>query len=758
MTDRIDRILSGLNAAQNKAVTTPGGALLVLAGAGSGKTRVITNRIAYLIEQGVAPWQILAVTFTNKAAAEMKERVQRLVGDEVRSIWVRTFHSACARILRQSAERVGLTPEFSIYDGDDQKKLMKQVFADLRLKGGAATPSSAIHMIGLMKGRNERLDDLDTTSPLEEEVKRAWIVYQERLLRVNAVDFSDLLGLALKVITEDQTAGEGWARRWTHLLVDEFQDTNRVQYLLAARLAEHTGNLCVVGDDDQSIYSWRGADISNIVDFEDDHPGATVVKLEQNYRSTGTILKAASALIANNRQRTDKTMWTAAGDGDGIDYFVASDERMEADYVARIAQKLKQQRRTSELAVFYRIHAQSRVLEEAMRSRQIPYRIVGGIRFYDRAEIKDLVAYLRLLNNPASDMDLHRIINQPRRGIGAATVKRIFDLADQQNIVALEASRKATSPAAGLLGTAARKKVAAFVALMADLAKLAKDLGPADLAEAVLSRTGYTQDLAAQGTQEARSRIENLAEMVGSIRSYEEDAENQSHDPTLVDFLEQVALTSDVDETDASGEGVTLMTVHAAKGLEFEEVVVCGLEEGLLPHFRSLIEDDVEEERRLAYVAFTRAKQKLHLTRANERTLMGQTRYNEPARFLEEIPAEILTRSGRSARGRIPHDDWSQSQDRGWRQNRAWQAESRRQTNKDPIPDAPPRADSLQRAATKGRKKRRGRWVAGMEVSHPKFGVGTVTAWTGTPPDEKVAVFFPRYGLKTIVARFLQPL
>ncbi|MCD6498591.1 MAG: UvrD-helicase domain-containing protein [Deltaproteobacteria bacterium] len=756
MTDRTERILEGLNAAQHKAVTTEGGALLVLAGAGSGKTRVITNRIAYLIEQGVAPWKILAVTFTNKAAAEMKERVYRLVGDEARSIWVRTFHSSCARILRQSAERVGLTAEFSIYDGDDQKRLMKQVFNDLRLKGGAATPSSAIHLIGLMKGRNEGPDDLDTTSPLEDEVKRAWKVYQERLLRANAVDFSDLLGLALKVITEDQTAGEGWAKRWTHLLVDEFQDTNRVQYLLAARLAEHTGNLCVVGDDDQSIYSWRGADISNIVDFEDDHPGATVVKLEQNYRSTGTILKAASALISNNRQRTEKTMWTAAGDGDDIDYFVAADERMEAEYVARIAQHLKQQGRASNLAVFYRIHAQSRVLEEALRSKQIPYRIVGGIRFYDRAEIKDLVAYLRLLNNPASDMDLHRIINQPKRGIGATTVKRIFDLADQKNTAALDVCRSAASPSAGLLGTGARKKVASFVALMDGLAELAKDLGPADLAEAVLARTGYTQQLAAQGTEEARSRVENLAEMVGSIRSYEEDAENQSQEPTLVGFLEQVALTSDVDQTDALGEGVTLMTVHAAKGLEFEEVVVCGLEEGLLPHFRSVIEDDVEEERRLAYVAFTRAKQKLHLTRANERTLMGQTRYNEPARFLEEIPAEILTRSGRSGRGRIPLDDRSQGQSRGWGQNRPWQAERRRRPPKDAIPDAPPRAAT--RGSARSGKKAKGRWVAGMEVSHPKFGVGTVTAWTGTPPDEKVAVFFPRYGLKTIVARFLQPL
>ncbi len=762
-----DSLLEGLNEQQRIAVTQMDGPILVLAGAGSGKTRVITHRIAYLIAQGIAPRRILAVTFTNKAAAEMRERVQHLVGPASRDVWVSTFHAACARILRRSADRVGLTESFSIYDADDQKRLMKHIFADIDGAGSfGLSPAKVLASIASHKHRAESLDVLDPESPYEAFLRNLWAAYEKALRRANAVDFGDLLNLALKIIRKDAEQQTGWATRWTHVLVDEFQDTNRVQYLLAKALSGHSGNLCVVGDDDQSIYSWRGADLNNILDFEDDHPGALVVKLEQNYRSTATILQAASSVIRNNQARKDKTLWTAGDQGEPIEYYVAGDERDEARYVARIADQHRKENRLSDMAVFYRVHAQSRVLEEALRALDIPYRIVGGIRFYDRAEIKDMVAYLRLIRNPASDLDLLRIVNVPRRGIGATTMKKVRKLAVHENLNLLDGLRRATTDKL-LLPLRTRNKLSAFVTLIDELRQSAQEMTPSDLAETLLARTGYVADLAAQGTEEAQARIDNLAELVNSISDYE----SEDPEPTLEGFLEKVALSSAEDKAGPGTQSLTLMTVHAAKGLEFPTVVVTGLEEGVMPHFRSLLDGDVEEERRLVYVAMTRARKRLYLTRARVRSLAGQTKMNEPARFVEEIPAHLLSAVAGGGRGSylVSSEDeapsWTRGRTQGAKGDSTGNLIGRKRAS-------PARRAGKAKAAVGGAKPilRRAsipegddasqarHWRTGMPVQHPKFGVGVVTACKGSPPNEQVSVFFSKHGTKTILANYLTPL
>jgi DNA helicase-2/ATP-dependent DNA helicase PcrA len=560
------------------------------------------------------------------------------------------------------------------------------------------------------------------------------------------------------------------------VLVDEFQDTNRVQYLLARNLSLHGGNLFAVGDDDQSIYSWRGADVGNILDFESDHPNAKVVKLEQNYRSTGNILEAAFGVIRNNRNRKPKKLWTSSGEGELISYHVAVDERREAAYVAEVARRLHRKSMLGDLAVFYRTHAQSRALEEALRAASVPYRMVAATKFYDRAEIKDLISYLRVLFNPASDIDLQRIINAPKRGIGAATVKRCASIAGSKKVSLYEAVRLAARPQEGILGTGARKKVAAFVSVMEELCELASHSLPSTLAEAVLEKTGYTEALSTRADRESLGRIENLMELVGSIRAYEADAD----EPSLEEFLERVALTSDADGETGQGAAVTLMTVHAAKGLEFPEVIVTGLEEGVFPHARGLYEEhELEEERRLAYVAFTRAKRKLHLTRTVSRSLMGQVRRNAPARFLLEMGSHLLQHEHQQGAGGSGDLFGSRARSRGQRApareshpylSDEWAAASRSKPSSGHVfgsgkpisggaksrrPSSP--AKPIRRRRSKSKKKAgAGGWYAGMKVRHKKFGPGTVQAWYGNPPEQKISVYFFNHGVKTIMASYLQ--
>jgi DNA helicase II / ATP-dependent DNA helicase PcrA len=630
-----------LNPAQADAVVHPPGPLLIVAGAGSGKTRVITYRLARLVADGADPRRIVAVTFTNKAAGELRERVDKLLWERMRvgsrGLWVGTFHAISARLLRQWGEAIGLRKDFVIYDDDDQKRLLSRVLTDLKVPDRMFPVRQVLSVID--RAKNQGIDGaaFESHDYFDDVVAKAYRLYEERLAASNATDFGGLLLSALKLCASGTPAAQEIAERFDHVLVDEFQDTNSVQYRLVRLLARRTGSITVVGDEDQSIYRWRGADIRNILDFERDHPGAKLVKLEQNYRSTGNILRAANAIIEKNSERRPKRLFTEAGEGDPIIVFEGETERDEAEFVAsRIEAGLSAARAPRDFAVFYRTNAQSRVLEDALRARDLPYSVVGGTRFFDRAEIKDLIAYMRAIANPDDGLSLQRIVNVPTRGIGAATVDRIGDLVYERKISAWQAL-ELVSTDDQLLSTGPRKKVAAFVELMRRLRADGAGLGPAALAEKILELTGYRDALASDATMEAEGRIENLLELVAQMREYEREAE----EPTLHGFLERVALASDVDGYDPEKGAVSLMTVHTAKGLEFPVVFITGLEERIFPHARSVDDDSaVEEERRLCYVAVTRARQQLYLSRVRRRRLSGQELPGIASRFLRDLPLE----------------------------------------------------------------------------------------------------------------------
>ena len=601
-----------LNAAQVDAVMFPPGPLLVVAGAGSGKTRVITYRLARLVAAGADPRRIMAVTFTNKAAGELRERVDKLLWERMgigtRGLWVGTFHATAARILRQWGEAVGLRKDFVIYDDDDQKRLLARVLIDLKVPERMFPVRQVLSAIDRAKNQGMSGSDFVSNDYFDDVVGKAYRLYEERLAAANATDFGGLLLSVLKLCASGTPAAEEIGQRFDHVLVDEFQDTNSVQYRLVRLLSRRTGSITVVGDEDQSIYRWRGADIRNILDFEGDHPGARVVKLERNYRSTGNILAAANAIIEKNSERRPKRLYTEEGEGDPIILFEGETERDEAEFVAsRIDEALSASLAPRDFAVFYRTNAQSRVLEDALRARNLPYTVVGGTRFFDRAEIKDLAAYMRAVANPDDGIALQRIINVPARGIGAATVDRIGEIIYERKIPAWKALELVAEDE-GLLGSGPRKKVAAFVALMTRLRAEGAALGPASLAEKILEESGYRDALASDATMESEGRIENLLELVAQMREYEKEAE----EPTLHGFLERIALVSDVDGYDPDKGAISLMTVHTAKGLEFPVVFITGLEERIFPHARSVDDDSaVEEERRLCYVAVTRARTQL---------------------------------------------------------------------------------------------------------------------------------------------------
>jgi DNA helicase-2/ATP-dependent DNA helicase PcrA len=648
-----------LNAPQRRAVEHERGAILVLAGAGSGKTRVITHRIARLIERGASPYEILSLTFTNKAAGEMRERAEALLGGSLKGLWIGTFHAICARLLRQHGHYVGLSNRFVIYDTDDQRTLIKRVMRDLGVSDRLFSPGDLLGHLDRAKNKAVGPADYQPEDFYGDVVAKVYPAYEQALLDADATDFGNLLVKTLELLRGQPELCEELSFRFRYVLVDEFQDTNHVQYQLVRLLSSQHGNLCVVGDDDQSIYGWRGADIRNILDFERDHPGALVVKLEQNYRSTQTILDAAGAVIRRNLGRKDKTLWTDAGHGDPIVLACCADERHEAGLIAATVAQLIHEEGLSldEVAVFYRTHAQSRAIEEALRRAQLPHAVVGGIRFFDRAEVKDTLAYLRVLLNPADEVSLRRIINVPPRGIGAQTVGKIGSHAAQSGLSfhdALRACAAGTGGAAGLLGSGPTKKLAAFCALLDELNAEAEREGPAELAERVLDRSGYLERLAASDSIEAQTKSENLMEFVGGLRAYEAEAE----EPSLPEFLEQVALASEVDDVDDERGTITLMTVHSAKGLEFPVVFLVGLEHGIFPHSRSLEDvEKLEEERRLAYVAITRARKRLFLTFAQRRFIFGQTQTNPPSLFLREIPESLVQRvqSGAAPRTTGPH-------------------------------------------------------------------------------------------------------
>jgi DNA helicase-2/ATP-dependent DNA helicase PcrA len=628
-------LLESLNPTQLDAVEHTEGPLLILAGAGSGKTRVLTHRVAYLIDQGLAaPEEVLAITFTNKAAREMKERVALLVGPDSRKMWVSTFHAFCARILRVHAEKLGYKREFTIYDGADQVRLVRRCIVELGKDPKRFNPRSFQVQISSAKNVLMAPDDFlrSTEGYIAENVAEVYDLYQKRLYENNAMDFDDLIMQTVTLLELFPEVRERYQTRFKYIHVDEYQDTNHAQYRLVNILAAAHRNLCVVGDDDQSVYSWRGADIRNILDFERDHPEAKVVKLEQNYRSTQTILDAANAVVANNASRKAKALWTAGGEGERIRVFAASDEYAEARFVVSEVERLIEGGASPrEISVFYRTNAQSRALEDVLVREGVPYQVVGGVRFYERAEIKDAMAYLSVISNPDDSVSLERIINVPKRGLGNTSVAKLQDYARRQGISLFAALSEAD--AAGLTG-AARKACRGVRDLFEGLRVAAKEVPPAESVGAVLDESGYRKELEAEDTIEAESRLENLEELINAAREYE----RVEPEPTLEGFLQEQALYSDQDSLTSEGGRVTLMTLHNAKGLEFGHVFVVGMEEGTFPHARSLDEHNLEEERRLAYVGITRARETLTLTHAKLRSSWGEREYRMPSRFLSEIP------------------------------------------------------------------------------------------------------------------------
>jgi DNA helicase-2/ATP-dependent DNA helicase PcrA len=630
--------LAALNEAQREAVLHTEGPLLVIAGAGSGKTRVLTHRVAHLIRAcGVKPNEILAITFTNKAAGEMRERLEQMLGRTARAIWILTFHAACGRILRAEAPRLGYRSTFTIYDQADQVRVVKACLEDLGRDPKRFTPRGIHSQISNAKNRlvGPEAYTARVASFYDQTVAEVYELYQRKLFSSNAVDFDDLLMLTVDVLERFPEARERWQQAFRYILVDEYQDTNHAQYRLLQLLAAEHRNVFAVGDPDQSVYAFRGADISNILDFERDFPGAATIALEQNYRSTNSILGAANAVIENNRERKPKRLYSELGTGDPVQAVEVEDEHAEARFVAaEIARLVENGLSASEIAVFYRTNAQSRVLEDVLVRQDVPYQVIGGPRFYERAEIKDVVAYLSVLANSTDAVSLLRIANRPRRGIGDTSLQRLVIYADSLGTSLWEAM---ADPDAAGLGTAALKAVRGFRNTMESLMASAQELHVDELVEAVLDRSGTIAAYEAERTIEARGRIENLQELVGVAREYRE----QSESPSLAEFLQSISLVSDQDGISDERGLVTLMTLHNAKGLEFRAVFMIGMEEGIFPHSRSIEEQGIEEERRLCYVGMTRTMELLTLTHASARSLYGRRDYNLPSRFLDELPLDV---------------------------------------------------------------------------------------------------------------------
>ncbi len=639
-------ILDKLNDEQRKAVLATEGPLLILAGAGSGKTRTLTARIAHLIDRGVSPYEILAITFTNKAAGEMRTRIEDLVGEAAQRMWIYTFHAMCVQILRRNLDRLpGYTRWFSIYDEDDAQTVIKACLKELGMNDQYYKPRSMLSFISdcknQLKSPEEAAKGMQGRDQRADQLVALYQLYEEKVRAANALDFDDILVRTLELFVECPDVLGYYQNRFRYIHVDEYQDTNMVQYELVRALAGIHSNLCVVGDDDQSIYGWRGADIRNILEFEKDFAHAQVIRLEQNYRSTTTILDAANAVIAHNVGRKEKTLWSERGKGEPLSYYQAPGDREEAAYVCRTIEQLLSRYTLSDMAVLYRTNAQSRVLEETLMRSRIAYRMVGGLRYYDRKEVKDLTAYLRLMINPSDDVSFARIVNVPRRGIGEATVAAIRQAAAREGRSIMELI--CDSEAVTAVASRAAKKLKDFGEMMADIKTQAADMSPVEAVKLVLDRSGYEQMLTDEDTDEARGRLENLGEYLNAVEQYMATAEA----PNLEDFLQNVALASDWDKTEGQERAVTLMTMHSAKGLEYPVVFVIGMEEGIFPHQRALIDmDQMEEERRLCYVAITRAKDLLYLTSATQRMLFGTTQYNAPSRFLREIPGGLIRQEG----------------------------------------------------------------------------------------------------------------
>ncbi|TMQ20965.1 MAG: AAA family ATPase [Deltaproteobacteria bacterium] len=760
---------TALNPEQRVAVEHGDGPLMVLAGAGTGKTRVLVHRIVRLVEDGTPPWAILAVTFTNKAAGEMRHRLRELLGDAADAMWIGTFHATCARLLRRFGEHVGLTRSFVIFDDNDQIKLVEKLLKETGLDE-AVSPRTVLSRID--RAKNRGIDPRTPTGSFDDVIEQIYPLYQAQLARENAVDFNDLLLKTIELF-KFESAARVLKVKFRHVLVDEFQDTNKVQYQLVWRFAEATRNLAVVGDDDQSIYAWRGAEPRNLLDFDRDFPDARVVKLEQNYRSTQTILDAANGIIRKNCDRHDKALWTDRGGGEPIEIYQAGDERGEAYFVAQSIRRLLDDgpHSPNDIAILYRTNAQSRVLEEHLRAARVPAKVVGAVSFFERKEVKDVIAYLRLLANPAADSAFERVVNVPARGIGDTTVDRLRAAARASGAGLLDAARLAARGEVSGLGPGPRRKLQAFVALIDGLGDvIASGASVAETIIQVIERSGMRAKLEADQTSESRDRLDNLAELVTTASDFDDEVapapgasltgmaaadgggddapgdgepgDDEPRAPTIEDFLERIALSSPADQ--AADAQVVLMTIHIAKGLEWPVVFITGMEDGLFPSLREregTSEDAaLEEERRLAYVAITRARERLVLSQARTRRVWGEIRIQVPSRFLDDLPPDSLAQPRRTRIAtpapRIVDGDWA--------------GRARR--------PRPVRDDLDQRTSYDDEPVFQvdGDFVVGAEVSHAALGSGRVVAVTGTGKDCRVVVDFGVVGRKTVFAKFLE--
>ena len=738
MIDKENVLFQGLNKEQAEAVSTINGPMLILAGAGSGKTKVLTCRVAYLLQQGVRPYRILAITFTNKAAAEMRERVDKMAGSAAKDVWLFTFHAFCARILRFDIDKLGdYSNNFAIYDTTDTKNLIKQILKEMDLDEKRFPPASIISQISNAKNKLQTPEAYwrEASDFFSQQVAKIYVAYQEKLRANNAVDFDDLLLLTLQLLQSNAEVREKYQNKFDYLMVDEYQDTNHAQYLLTKVLAGKHKNICVVGDADQSIYGWRGADIQNILDFEKDYPDAKLVKLEQNYRSTEVILDAANAVIKNNSGRKPKNLWTDKGTGTKITYFRAIDERDEARFVIEQMQELqtKENAKLGDMAVLYRTNTQSRVFEEMLIKSGISYSIVGGTKFYERKEIKDIISYMRLIYNPNDSLSLLRVINVPRRGIGDATLGRLQAYAAENN----ETLFNVISNASVVPGLSSRfvGKLDELAAVLFELMGDATDLPVKQFITNVMNKTGYLEELENSRSAQDQSRIENLKELLSVAEDFEDKARRNNEEPTLENFLADVALVADIDDADLEDDSVTLMTLHSAKGLEFPTVFLVGMEEGIFPHARTLLdENEIEEERRLCYVGITRAEKHLYLSNARMRMIFGHTVSYPPSRFLDEVPFALKEEFVRPTPQRVVVQNTT-----GQRMERQQSSNWFNKTKFDFTPKGTSISDTFH---------------AGDKVQHKKWGVGTVVAVKDSGDGQEVKVAFAGAGIRSLLTKY----
>ena len=763
-----EELINGLNDKQKEAVLATDGPCLVIAGAGSGKTKVLTHKIAYDIESGIKPWNILAITFTNKAANEMKERIEKLIGDAARDLWMGTFHSICVRILRRYIDRIGYKTDFVIFDTSDQKTLIKECLKTLKVDDKIFTDRGVLSEIS--NGKNEMLEPKAYGVKYAGDFRKKTIgeiyeLYQRRLRENNAIDFDDIINFTIKILSENPDVLDYYTEKFKYILVDEYQDTNKAQFTLVSLLASKYGNVTAVGDNDQGIYSFRGADISNILNFERDFPGTKIIKLEQNYRCTGNILKAANAVIKHNENKYDKKLWTENEEGHLPCIYCGEDEYDEGRYIVEQINHLKTEEyyKNSDFTILYRMNAQSRAIEDILMREGIPYKVIGGLKFYERKEIKDIIAYLRLIHNSADNLSLKRIINEPKRGIGKTSIEQIQEISDKTGNSMYEIIRNAQEYGLTRVFSNSRD----FIEQIEYLKSKKDELKISDLIKETLNKTGYTKALENENSVEAETRIENLEEFLTVAIEFEEE----SADNTLAEFLENITLSSDIDGMEDQDNSITLMTLHSAKGLEFPVVFLVGMEEGIFPGYKTIGEPQaLEEERRLFYVGITRAKQYLYLTCAKHRTIFGSTSYNQVSRFVKEIPEELL--EGYAEVVERKSVDKEEFKDYGYR----WSYGKGQtvKTFKMSEEDKSAVAKTIGEQGTKSEYQYRtaesflnsikqnnqtndvdlSKYQVGQRVYHKKFGEGTITKLEQEGNDVKVDLEFDKAGHKRLMAKF----